>query len=347
MKIAILSRPGDCFPNIISLGLGDMLERVGAEYKIFYEGIPFLMRQLPFREQPRHWSNNFHYRVYNKIKYRRPDRKLLDDLKGFDIIVLSECLPNAYWKNYLDIETLGRKLGNKPVISYTDAFIDNAPLHRNKWLDSVDHGKERYTVNLCPSAVTEIRGEPAADWKAIGVNISMSGLGPVRKKEFVAVMDFAQQGYEAYRDQQLRVLNKLGIKTIVLEGRYKKEDIRRIYGEGAVFFLAFPETFGLPIAECLACGTYILTPDTGWPMSWRLDQHPLPWGSGILADCFRSYNGEEELTQLLQKMRDEYDPEKTPQYVYDTFIRYYPQFYFGNDKALKEVMEQLNSRQTR
>jgi hypothetical protein len=342
MRVAILTRPGACFPNLISLGLSDMLRQLEIEHKIFDDAIPFLMRLLPFSEQPKRWANNFHFRVYNKLKYRKQDNQLLSELKKFDLIILSECLPNAFWKNYLAIETLKTKLNSKPIFSYTDAFIKNAPLHQKMWFDGDDYGADRFNVNLCPSPVTEIRNKPSANWKAIGVNISISGLKPIIKKEFIAVVDFAQKGYELYREQQLVVLSKLGIKTIVLEGRYPIEEIRKIYQQASVFFLAFPETFGLPIAECLASGTCIFTPNSGWPMAWRLDEKPMPWGTGSLPNCFKVYQNEEELEQQLLMLRQQFDGEKTPLQVFDTFIKHYSDFYYGNLDALKEILLQYN-----
>jgi hypothetical protein len=342
MRIAILTRPGACFPNIISMGLSDMLTRLGIEHKIFDGAIPFLMRLLPINEQPKRWANSFHYRVYNKLKYRKQDNQILNELKNYDLIILSECLPNAFWKNYLAIETLKKELNNKPVLSYTDAYINNAPIHQKMWFDGDDHGANRFDVNLCPSAVTEIRNKPAAGWKAIGVNISISKLKPVVKKEFIAVVDFEQKGYEPYREQQLTVLSRLGIKTIALEGRYPIEEIRKIYEQAAVFFLAFPETFGLPIAECLACGTYVFTPNSGWPMAWRLDEKPMPWGPGSLPDCFKVYQSEEELEKQLLILKQQFDGEKTPLQVFDTFIKYYSDFYYGSLNSLKEVLEQFH-----
>jgi hypothetical protein len=261
-------------------------------------------------------------------------------LREYDAIILSECLPNAFWKNYLAIETLRKKL-NKPVLSYTDAYLGNAPLHKQKWLKEDDNGADRYLVNLCPSPVTELRGVDNENWKAIGVNISLSGLKPVVKKEFVAVVDFAQKGYEGYREQQLSALKKLGIKTIVLEGRYPIEEIRKIYQQAAIFFLAFPETFGLPIAECLASGTFIFTPQSGWPMAWRMDENPLPWGPGRLPDCFKVYHDEADLERQLIALRNSYDNNKTPFEVFDCFIKHYSSFYYGDAAALKQVMSSL------
>ncbi len=341
MKVAILSRPGACFPNLISLGLSDMLRQLEVDHKIFYNSIPFLMRLLPFSEQPKRWANNFHFRVYNKWKYRREDIQFLNELKEFDLIILSECLPNAFWKNYLAIETLKAKLGNKPIFSYTDAYINNAPLHQKMWFDGDDYGEDRYNINLCPSPVTEIRSKPSGNWRAIGINISVSKLKPMVKKEFVAVLDFAQTGYETYREQQLAVLRKIGIKAIVLEGRYPIEEIRKIYQKASVFFLAFPETFGLPVAECLASGSYIFTPNSGWPMAWRLDEKPMPWGPGQLPDCFKVYQNEEDLEKQLLLLKQQFDGEKTPLQVFDTFMKHYSNFYYGDLNALKEVLLQF------
>jgi hypothetical protein len=341
LKVAVLTRPGGCFPNIISLGLSDMLNKLGIENRIFDNAIPFLMRLLPFSEQPKRWANNFHYRLYNKFRFWKEDKKILNELKKFDLIILSECLPNAFWKNYLAIETLKTKLNNKPILSYTDAFINNAPLHQKIWFDGDDYGANRFNMNLCPSPVTEVRSKPAADWKAIGVNISISKLKPVTKKEFIAVVDFEQKGYEPYREQQLAVLNKLGIKTIELKGRYPFDEIKKIYQQAAILFLAFPETFGLPIAECLACGTYIFTPNSGWPMAWRLDEKPMPWGPGQLPECFKIYQNEEDLEKQLLLLKQQFDGEKTPLQVFDTFIKHYSNFYYGDLNALNEVLLQL------
>lgn len=159
MKIALLTRKGDCFPNIIAKGLGELFKEHSVEAKIFEEAIPFLMRLLPLSKQPKHWHNNLHYRLYNKAKYRQKDAALLRELAQYDIIILAECLPNAYWKNYLAIEEL-RELIGKPIFSYTDAYYQNAPLHRKIWFDANDYDERRYDCNLTPSPVTELRLKP-------------------------------------------------------------------------------------------------------------------------------------------------------------------------------------------
>ncbi len=84
---------------------------MGIEHKVFYDAIPFLMRLLPLSEKPKRWANSLHFRIYNKWKHRRQDRQLLQELTEYDVIILSECLPNDLWKNYLAIEEFKNKEG--------------------------------------------------------------------------------------------------------------------------------------------------------------------------------------------------------------------------------------------
>lgn len=340
MKIAIISRGGECFPNIISKGLQGMLRKKNIETTIFNNAIPMLMRLLPLNQQPKHWNNNLQFRLRNKIKYYLDDKKLINEFKSFDAIILSECFPNAFWRNYLCIEEL-KKIIKKPILSYTDAAIEAAPLHCQKWFTEIDYGSDRYFLNLFPSDVVEKRISPNGNNFSVGLNISDSGLQPITKEKFCAVIDFEQAGYELYKTQQIRVLKKMNIPFIELKGRYPIEEIRKIYSEASIFFLAFPETFGLPIAECLATGCYIFTPNSGWPMAWRLDNEPKPWGAGDLPDCFCVYSTDDELEKKINEILVNYHISETPQKVYKIFLQYYNHLYFGNNNNLDVVLKKI------
>ena len=319
-----------------------MLNELGVANKIFYDSIPMLMRLLPLRKKPKRWHNNLQFRIRNKLTHYSKDKHLLKELQQYDAIVLSECYPNAFWKNYLAIEEF-KKIYEGALISYTDGPLDAAPLHKIKHLDKDDYDESVYDFNLFVTDTLEIKTRVHDKQAVAGICIAQNAaLRPQQKKEFIAVVDFAQPGYEAYREQQIRVLRKTGIKTIVLDGTYPIQTIREIYREAAIFFLSFPETFGLPIAECLACGTYVCTPDSAWPMAWRLDAAPLSWAPGVLPDCFRVYQNETELENMLLGLRAEYDLVKTPLAVFNRFKEYYPRFYNGDEQALKNMLEQLN-----
>ena len=334
-RIAIISRPGACFPNIIATGLSEMITDEGCEVEIFYDGIPLLMRMLPLHKRPLHWKNNLHFRIRNKIKYFFNDLQLIRRIKKFDAVILCECLPNAYWKNYLDIESF-KSIIQKPVLCYTDNIVAS-PLHKLNLFRSYDYNEDRFFLNLCLSNTVEINANHPKCLE-IGVNLSNSGLKPNEKTAFLALIDFEQPGYESYRNQQIRVLQKLNIPFIVLNGNYSVSEIRDLYQKASVFFLAFPETFGLPIAECLSTGCKIFSPNSSWPMAWRLNNDPKPWGNGDFPDCFQIYSSDQDLEKALIDFKVNYHRVNTPIEINDTFMRNYSHFYYGNRSAIRSLM---------
>ena len=341
MKIAILTRAAYRSPRILAEGLSVMLQQLQVDSQIFYGANEMLMRLLPLNEKPAHWHNNLQFRIRNKIKFYKRDRQLLQQLKDFDCIVLSECIPNALWRNFFSIETLRAHLPGKPLLLYEVYFIDNAPIHKRMWLDANDFGADRFDYNLAVSDVTEVRGQPNHRWSSIGMNMESIGLAHGAQTSLTAVVDFEQPGYEVYRKQQIAALKKAGIDTICLEGSYTSTEIRAIYKKAGLFFMAFPETFGLPIAECLACGAYVFTPSSAWPMSWRLDADPMPWAPGHLPPCFKVYASTDDLDKQLQLLKTNWDAQATPKQVAADFLQYYPDFYYGNKKALQRALEQV------
>lgn len=339
-RIAILARSGGCFPNIVALGLKHQFEKEGAICKVF-DGIPSLMRMLPLTQKPRRWKSNLKYRFYNKLKYLKQDRELTRQLKTFDVVVLAECFPNALWKNYLAIEVL-RKKTKKQIWSYTDGPVSSAPVHAEMHFRTDELKNEvRFDKNLFLTNIIEVRGQLSPSQKVVGLDLTYTNLKPVEKKEFIAVVDFAKSGYEFFREQQIATLKKLNIETIVLQGRYSIEEIRLIYQKASVFFLAFPETFGLPIAECLSTGTYIFTPSSSWPMAWRLDAEPGSWEPGILPDCFCVYKNVAELETLILDVKKKYHSIDTPKKVQNTYLEHYPNYYKGNQVAIKELLQDI------
>lgn len=153
-----------------------------------------------------------------------------------------------------------------------------------------------------------------------------------------------QDGYEKYHIEQIDILAELGIKTIVLKGKYTISEIREQYKKACIFFLQLPEAFGLPIAECLASGVQIFTASSAWPMSWRLNEHPQLHSEGGLPEIFTVYTSREDLKDKIIQTKKNYDLNETPFKVFKSFIKHYPQFYYGNVGEVKGVLDRIEQR---
>ncbi|MDN3655865.1 hypothetical protein QWZ08_09535 [Ferruginibacter paludis] len=333
MKIAILTRPENSSPLILAQSLQKQFEEAGVQIDLFDE-INVLNRLVSFKNN----TLSFHFWLGEKIANYFSDRRILKRLKKYDAVVISECIPNGFWKRLYNVERL-KAIIKKPVLFYEVYYLGNAPSQIAQLINSGDPLFERYDWHLSVTDVTEIKTEPGKDYTAVGFDLSDTGLQPVSKEEFIALVDFKQPGYEHIHALQIATLTQLKIKTIILDRHYTIEEIRGLYKVASVFFIQFPEAFGLPIAECLACGVQIFTPDSGWPMSWRLDEQPMPHGKGELPKCFSVYDTDDDLANKLNEFKRGYDLVKTPQKVYDDFIKHYHTSYFGNTAGIAEILK--------
>ena len=340
-KIAILTSSVDGSPKVLAQGLVHMLSKLEVSSRIYYDTHALLRRLLPLYRRPRRWYLRLHSRLQQKFAHCKEDRQLLKELGTYSAVVFCYVVPNALWRNYFDIESLRKRLTGIPILLYAVMYVGNAPRHQKDLLEGGDFGIERYDWHLSVSEVTETRGEPGPTWSAIGFDLEHTALRVAPKKEFVVVVDFAQPGYERYRQEQLAVLRDLGIAPIVLEGRYPMAEIRQIYQEASILFIQSFETFGLPIAECLYTGARVFTPHSGWPMAFRLDPDPQPYGPGTLPEVFHVYDGAEDLRQQLIDLHEAYDPERDPYRVSKVFRDTYPTFGAGDLQALHDVVERI------
>ena len=266
-----------------------------------------------------------------------------------NMIVMSE-QESEYRKSFLDLpaEKQGLLVGlakailleEDPNEIFSRLGITNIP----KLEDNQDALLDRYDGHLYVSPVTEIKEQHLnINPFCIGLDAKSWKLEPLVKKELLALVDFAQPGYETYREIQIRQLNKAGIPFIALEKRYTIEEIRNIYRQVSIYFMQSSEAFGLPILECLCTGAQVFTPDSGWPMSWRLDEEPEVHGPGILPKCFTIYYGEQDLLQKLLEFKDNFNPVETPLLVFNEFLKTYPTFYTGNSNELKRFIDFIES----
>ena len=320
MKIAILTREDFRSPRILADTLKIQLEKEGVQVKLF-TGINLLTRMVGFKDS----GLNFHFWLRRKIASYFSDKRLLDELKNFDAVTVSECIPNAYLRKVYNIEKF-RKILKKPIFLYEVYHLENSPsiikaLERNN-----DALTNRYNGHLYVSPVTEIRKNHPSNGYCIGLLSTTWNLRSAPKKDLIALVDFAQPGYEKYREMQIKALQKTGISYISLEKKYTVSEIRDIYQLSSIFFVQFPEAFGLPILECLCAGAQIFTPDSSWPMSWRLDDEPEVHGPGTLPECFTVYSDADNLFQKLMEFKANFNTIETPLKVFDNFYKSLPAF---------------------
>ena len=157
------------------------------------------------------------------------------------------------------------------------------------------------------------------------------------RPEFTALLDFPREGYEEQRAVQDSALHRLGINTIRLQGEYTYEEIEKLYQQSSVAFVAFPEAFGVPIVQLQHYGSYISSPERSWIMRHAL----LPAGAAYFSEAsprftenFCFYHDEEELIELLDKLRSTYDPS----IVRSRFLNYQLEYSQGNLSKLWEAL---------
>ena len=338
MKFAILTRPDFRSPRVLAESLKFQLEQQGMQAEIFDE-INLLNRLVSFKDS----KLSFHFWLKKILANFYNDRQIIQKLKNFDAIIISECAPNGFLRRLYNVEKF-RKIIKKPVGFYEVYYLGNAPTQIEFLKKNNETLWERYDFHLSVSNLTEIKQASSDSFYPIGLYAKSFNLQPSVKREIIAIIDFVHPGNEQYREIQISALNKTRIKYISLEKSYSLEEIRNIYQQGSIYFMQSSEAFGVPLLECLCCGCQIFTPESWWPMSWRLNEDPQIHGEGILPGCFTVYGEEDQLIKELNYFKNSFDLVETPKKVFQTFIDHYPSFYNGNEKELQRVLSNIKKK---
>jgi hypothetical protein len=337
LKVAIVTRPDFRSPRVLAESLKDQLKMQGAEVEIFFE-IDLLSRLVSLKKS----ELSIHFWLIKKMKSYFHDKRLFKKLRKFDTIVICECIPNAFLSKMYNIEKF-KKIIKKPVGLYEVYYLENAPTQIDFLKKNKNGLAEKYDFHLSVAEVTEIKKTIDRNWYPIGLKAQFWNLKPSPKKEIIAIVDFVQPGYELIRETQIKALNKAQIHYVTLESAYSFDEVRNIYQDGAIFFIQFPEAFGVSILECLCCGCQIFTQESAWPMSWRLNENPEIHGEGILPDCFTIYQDEVQLVKELIAFKQNYDLKESPKKVFDNFLAHYPHYYYGNESEVSRLLGDLKS----
>jgi len=335
MKVAILRSGKNASPKVLANGLGEMLRELGIHSDAF--DVSLLHRKLPIFRRSRQYASPVHHAIARAAHWL-PDAGTLAKLARYDIIVLSECCPEAFYKNSLGIEYLRRKL-RKPIVLYEVFFLEISP-YQVRLLEAEDHFlASRYDWHLAAADITEFRAVPSDErrWSHIGLRIANSNLRHGSKGSFLALLDFARPGNEQVRSDQIRALKELDIEFLELRnpGQYSIHEIRELYNQTSVFFIQHMESFGVPIAEALAAGNQIFLPSDAWAMAWKIgEQNQLP---GV----FTLYEDFHQLKERLAAYKLAWKRRETPARVFSDFVRIYPHYYFGDPENLKSSLSRL------
>lgn len=353
MKIAIMADNADNFVKPRAEGLLRMLRRAGADGRVFYDGLRFL--DCPEPRSGLATASPADFLRSLKKQFSDPVRKFLNqtwkELEGFDAMVVVETVPTAFLTYQLKrIEELRRRLPTMPVILYSSIYLSTL----GEWIDFLKNGNdyhgfikgknhfglERYDWYLIGSATTE-NPMPAGfqPLSVIGCDISDGSLYPAQK-EFRALVDFERPNHMKERAIQIMALEKTNTPYTVLHGRYPMAEIRKIYRQSSIYFLAHLEAFGLPIAEVQACGGLIFTPYARWAWAhFHKDDLTLA-GEGPLSPNFRVYeNDEEKLCAMIEAAKAGFNAKKN----LEIFQKEDGKFLVGDLKELQLFLGKLQS----
>jgi len=347
MKVAILANNNNSYVKITAEGLKRMFLQCQVKAKLFYKGLSMLEDDFPKKSLKGR---------FKEILFK----SFINQLGSYDLIIIVAGVPNAFLKNRLGkIEFIRKVFPQIPIVNYSNYYLPTI----NKWgammlkgrddgfteeekstLKDGFYGMERYDWYLAASVVSVIPlSSKKHPYSRIGMNLDDKTLFWQEKQGFIALVDFKQsrKDYPKYRKLQLQALKETGTKYVVLEGKYKINEIRKIYRKCSMFFVAARESFGLPICELQACGAYIFTPYSEWASAHWLKEDLYKAGPGTLSPNFIVYNNSKRrLMAEIKHIKKVYNPEG----VYNTFLANHPYLFYGNLAELKKFVQMVKKK---
>lgn len=354
MKIAILADNADNFVKPRAEGLKRMLSRLQVESKVFYDGLQFL--EIPEKNSALQFQSPKVFAKSLMGLFHNPTRTFLDrywkELASYDLIVVVETVPTAYLTYHLRrVEEIRQRFPEKPIVLYSSIYLSTI----GEWVrflkqgndyhgfikGSGHYGLERYDWYLIGSATTDLpMPKGFQPLTVIGCDLNDGSLFPEQNGQFRALVDFERPNHMAERAIQILALEKTKTPYTVLHGRYPMSEIRKIYRQSAIYFLAHLEAFGLPIVEVQACGGKVYTPYAKW--AWAHYHKPdltVP-GPGPLSDNFVVYhNNLDELCERIEQDKQSFHPEEN----LNRFKREDGKFLDGDMDQLRHFLDQVKS----
>jgi hypothetical protein len=355
MKVAVLGDDRPSYVRPLAEGLFRMLKACGADPILHYDGMAHLGLQ---RSLDRSSLRSFAGSTLRIIPGRRAFEEFLERVGDVDLIVVVLHVPASFAKGpFPNIEALRERLPGVPIVNYDMQFLPTL----NSWarfllrgektalapgaariFDKGSFGLDRYDWYLMVSVDRELRLPPGPlPYSRIGLDLDDGSLYPAQQGKFSVLVDFVREvpKWLAYRKVQLEALRLAGVDYVVLEGRYSMDEIRAIYRRTSMYFLAFTESFGLPVCELQACGSKVYMPDPYWASSHWISEKVYGPREPMYSSNFVVYeNDPERLAECIREEARTFDPAK----VRDTFERVQPELLHGDRAALLEFLERVD-----
>jgi len=351
MKIAILTDRVNSYRKPMAQSLQRLFRKVGVHSEIISDGISLLPSHGTHlcRTNSAHGIGPKMKRTLSSLLSWRRYKRQLRRLRDFDCVVIVDHVPSAYYGSFFDDQRLRNDLGDIPIVLYDLIHLCSTPywiraLHTEDAKNGVPAGRhfglDRYDFHLCisdcPNAANGIRCDASL---RVGIDLTDDSLMVRPKDTFSAIIDFERP--DKARDRAIQVLacEQANVSYHVLSGTYDLMEIRRIYSQSSVYFVAHYESFGLPILENQACGNYVFTPDPAWCRA-----HWIAKSEGCanpLTPNFIVYESDcDSLARDLRRLKSDYSPDK----VRETLSREQPWFLYGDLLAVERFLNMLTNR---
>lgn len=321
MKVAIITRSAYRSPRFLSEGLSHMLNQIGIDHDIYFNGI----EQLELVNTRGAGLTIAARSVLAKLQ--------LKSWSKYDLFIVSDTV------GILAQEQVINRLRQfkKPVLLYEVFYPGGAKY----WLNRLPANcLDLFDGYLTVSPINDIAPTDTKPVYPIGINLAHRRLDIKPDGVFTALMDFPRTGYEAERALQLAVLKELKIKTIILDGEYSFDEISHIYDQANIYFVAFPEAFGVPIAQLQNNGCYIASPETDWVKRHAKNQtcsFTDNYDKNQFSSNFLFYDSYQELLESVDVLKQTYRAED----VQECFSREQPSFKYGDTTILSNALKEL------
>lgn len=348
MKIAILANRKNSFVRILAEGLFRSFLDLEKQPKIFYLGLRNIRE---YNIVPSFSSKLKKIRSPLIKKYQDcAFFKLIEDLNEFDLIIVVSNIPLAFMKGFMRDGILREKLPHIPIVLYSNYYLKT----RGSWEKHLrngnpelgipegdNYGLERYDHYLCSSVVSEYAmPQGYQPYSLIGLNINDQTLFPQQKSDFIALLDFRRDDCLEERKIQIEALKETETPYMELKGKYSIKEIRQIYRKSSIYFVAHRESFGLPICELQACGSYIFTPYSNWCPSHWIKEDLTVDGPGYLSKNFIVYdNCKTKLIDNISRIKKDFDSS----IVLQRFLSTHPHLFWGDIKELKTFLDRVKT----